>query len=88
MADEQRDPDEQRDQATREIAAAHQSTAGTPRWVKAFGVIALVVIVLFLVVLLVRGGEHGPGRHSPGDGSNTPAGHSGPPGGVPHETQP
>jgi hypothetical protein len=49
--------------------------AGTPRWVKVFGLIALVVLVLFVVVLLVGGGKHGPGRHS------------GPPPGITH-TQP
>jgi ABC-type transporter Mla subunit MlaD len=32
-----------------------------PGWVKVFGIVALVVVVLF-VVLLVTGG-HGPGRH-------------------------
>jgi hypothetical protein len=51
--------------------------AGTPRWVKVFGLAALVVLVLFVVVLLIGGGEHGPGRHSPG-------GHTGPPSGVTH----
>jgi hypothetical protein len=40
---------------------------GTPRWVKVFGVVALVLVVL-VVVTLVIGGNHGPGRHgSPGD---------------------
>lgn len=39
--------------------------AGTPRWVKVFGVIALVVVLLFVILLLTRGpgGGHGPGRH-------------------------
>jgi hypothetical protein len=32
-----------------------------PGWVKVFGIVALVVVVLF-VVLLVTGG-HGPSRH-------------------------
>jgi ABC-type transporter Mla subunit MlaD len=35
-----------------------------PGWVKVFGLVALVVVVLF-VVLLVTGG-HGPGRHTLG----------------------
>jgi hypothetical protein len=61
-------------------------TTGTPRWVKVFGVIALVVVVLFVVVLLVGGGEHGPGRHS-GGGSDTPRGHTGPPPGFEHGDQ-
>ena len=46
---------------------------GTPRWVKVFGVIAAVAIVL-LVILLVFGGGHGPGRHgsSPSAGVTMP----------------
>ena len=39
---------------------------GTPKWVKAFAVTA-IVLVLLLVVLSVTGirGKHGPGRHMP-----------------------
>jgi hypothetical protein len=47
------------------------STTSTPRWVKVFGIIALVVVVLFVVLLLVGGG-HGPGRHTGGPGDQTP----------------
>jgi hypothetical protein len=35
---------------------------GTPRWVKVFGIIAIVVVLL--VVFMLRAG-HGPGRHTP-----------------------
>jgi hypothetical protein len=37
----------------------------TPRWVKVFGVIALLLVVLVVIALLTGGGpgEHGPGRH-------------------------
>jgi hypothetical protein len=35
---------------------------GTPRWVKVFGIIVLVVLVLS-VILLFTGG-HGPARHA------------------------
>ncbi len=38
---------------------------GTPRWVKVFGAIALVVVLLVIVVLLIGGGSHGPGIHKP-----------------------
>ena len=62
MANEEREPEAN-------VADASASTAGTPRWVKVFGVIALVVVVVFVVLLLARGGEHGPGRHSLGAGS-------------------
>lgn len=34
----------------------------TPRWVKVFGIIALIVILLFVILLLARG-THGPSRH-------------------------
>ena len=36
--------------------------SGTPRWVKVAGVIALVILLMLLVALL-SGGKHGPGRH-------------------------
>ena len=41
-----------------------QPSTGTPRWVKVFGLIALMVILLFVILMLTRGpGGHGPGRH-------------------------
>jgi hypothetical protein len=56
----------------------------TPRWVKAFGIIALVLVLLVVVLLLTgRGGGHGPGRHT--SGSDRSGGHIGPPPGVTHE---
>jgi len=46
---------------------------GTPRWVKVFGAIA-VVLVLLVGILLLSGGNHGPGRHTgSGDGRQTTA---------------
>jgi hypothetical protein len=36
---------------------------GTPRWVKVFALIAIVLIALVAVVL-IAGGDHGPGRHA------------------------
>ncbi|MGP4085183.1 hypothetical protein [Streptomyces sp. KR55] len=43
---------------------ARTPAAGMPRWVKASGLIALIVVLLFVVMLLVKGpGDHGPGRH-------------------------
>ena len=46
----------------RENRADRGSTAGPPRWVKVAGIITLALIVLLLIVLLA-GGNHGPGRH-------------------------
>jgi hypothetical protein len=37
---------------------------GTPRWVKAFAAVAAVLLLVAVVVKIVGGGEHGPGRHS------------------------
>lgn len=62
-----------------------ESMDRTPRWVKAFLAIVLVVIVLFAILQFVGGGEHGPGRH--GDATDTAptgmtdgGGHTPPPG--------
>ena len=46
----------------------------TPRWVKAFGIITLLVVLVFVVLMLAGGGDHGPGRHFPtgGAGGQTP----------------
>ena len=48
------------------------SAPGAPRWVKVFGIIAAVVVLVFLVLLLT-GKDHGPGRHLDG-GNERPAG--------------
>lgn len=55
MADEQ--PHTEVDQST-----------GPPRWVKVTGVVVAAVVLLFVVLHLIGGGEeqHGPGRHSQG----------------------
>lgn len=51
------------------------STTGTPRWVKVFGIVALVVVLLVVIVLFVQGsgGGHGPGRHTPSDDAGGPS---------------
>ena len=55
------DPDTDHDVAAQPRRAA--STA-TPRWVKVAGVVALVVVLVFLALLLSGGGDHGPTRHT------------------------
>jgi hypothetical protein len=53
---------------------------GTPRWVKVFGTVILVVVVLFLILMFTRGPggrRHGPGLHTPSAdtrGQTLPAG--------------
>lgn len=41
------------------------SNPPTPRWVKVFGVIGIVLVLLFGIIKLAGGGNHGPGRHMP-----------------------
>ncbi len=41
----------------------------TRRWLKAVGIVALVLVLLIVVMVLVGGGEHGPGRHTGSGGS-------------------
>jgi hypothetical protein len=48
-------------------------TAGTPRWVKVFALVALVVIVAVVVMLIVGRGGHGPSRHTLGVPSRSDA---------------
>ncbi len=72
--------------------AGRGSSTGTPRWVKVSGIVALLLVVVFVVLKFTGlGGEHGPARHSPAGGSNdtpdTSGGHTGPPPGITH-TQP
>ncbi len=65
MADPPPDPDSYPDTGVR---PGHGSTTGAPRWVKVFGIIALVLVLLVVVLLLAGGGpgSHGPGRHTGG----------------------
>jgi hypothetical protein len=44
----------------------------TPRWVKVFFIIAIVLILLFVIMKITGiGGDHGPGRHFSSDRSTT-----------------
>jgi hypothetical protein len=40
-----------------------EATVGIPRWVKVFGIIGIVVVLLVVLMLLTG---HGPGRHMSG----------------------
>lgn len=47
------------------------SPPGVPRWVKVFGLVLAVLVLLTVVVMLASDGRHGPGRHlsAPGTAS-------------------
>ena len=38
---------------------------GTPRWVKVFGIVLIVVVLLVVARMFIGDSEHGPGRHTP-----------------------
>jgi hypothetical protein len=42
---------------------AQSPAPGLPRWLKVFLLVATVMVVLGVVVMLLVGGDHGPGRH-------------------------
>jgi predicted secreted protein len=53
----------QREQGNAVVGSGQEPGPTTPRWVKVFGVIAAVLIVLLGIMLLVGG--HGPAAHAP-----------------------
>lgn len=59
------------------VAPGSGPTAGPPRWVIVFGIVA-VVVALLVVVLLITGGAggHGPSRHGGMSGNQPTAGAS------------
>lgn len=46
-----------------------KSPPGAPRWVKALGLITLLVVAVAVAVMLSSGNEHGPDRHQPQSGA-------------------
>jgi hypothetical protein len=56
-----------------------ETTTGTPRWVKVVGIIAVVLLLVLGIIMLI-GGEHGPGRHAPPASEQTPPAGGGEPG--------
>jgi hypothetical protein len=70
-----------------EVPPDPASRRGMPRWVKVSGLVAAVLVLVFVVAQLTgAGGEHGPGRHSGGDAppagvtDDEDGGHTPPPG--------
>jgi hypothetical protein len=45
-----------------QVDRGSKSKPPMPRWVKVFAAIALLAIIALLVIV-ISGGEHGPGRH-------------------------
>ena len=48
------------------VKSDRDTLPSAPRWVKVFGIIALVFALLLIIALVTGlGGPHGPGRHIP-----------------------
>lgn len=45
------------------IQPDHESPPSAPRWVKLFGIVALVLVLLFVILHLTGNGFGGPGMH-------------------------
>jgi hypothetical protein len=45
------------------VGPDREPTTRTPRWVKVFGIISAVVVLVLVILLLLRNG-HGPSRHT------------------------
>ncbi len=56
------DPPRYSDNDDTGVGSDRGPTVGTPRWVKVFGIIALVVVLLFVILLFTKG-PHRPGRY-------------------------
>jgi hypothetical protein len=66
-----------------DVASNGESAAGTPRWVKAFGIVAAAAFLLFVIIMATAGGRMG-GGSSQHSGGMPPGDHSGhrPPAGL------
>jgi len=56
----------QRERGNAVVGYGFGSAIGTPRWVKVFGII--VIVLVLLVGIMMLGGGHGPGAHMSSDG--------------------
>jgi hypothetical protein len=64
MADSPRDRDSDKGDNTG-LPPDREPIRGVPRWVKVFGIIAVVASLLFIILLFTRGPAGGPGGHTP-----------------------
>jgi hypothetical protein len=59
------------------------TAAGLPRWVKWFLIVTAAIVGVGLLLMVLLGGEHGPGRHTGlGPVAAAPIGYAAAPGGT------
>ena len=66
MADQHPYPDSNGDTG---VKTGRGSPPGIPLWVKVFGIVTLVLVLLVIIMMFASGGSHGPGRHIPSSGA-------------------
>ncbi len=49
-----------------EVSPIEDRPPGIPRWVMVSGIIVISLVLLFVLLEIIIGGDHGPGRHTPG----------------------
>lgn len=59
------DSDNESDGRPSNMGSQAEPAPSVPRWVKVFGLIGLVLVVLVIALQLLGGNSHGPGRHNP-----------------------
>jgi hypothetical protein len=65
VAELPRDPEASGDTGNADEGSGPMSAPGTPGWVKAFAIVAIVLILVVMAVQLLFGIQHGPGLHAP-----------------------
>jgi hypothetical protein len=50
------------------VSPDRESPPSTPRWVKVFGIIVIILVLLVVAMIFIVGGDHGPSRHVPSAG--------------------
>lgn len=51
------------DERVPEASHGNGGIPGVPTWVKVLGISLAALVVLVLIVMVINGGQHGPGRH-------------------------
>jgi hypothetical protein len=62
-----------KDQATR--STSKSDGGGVPCWVIVTGIAIAAPTIVVVAMMLVGGGQHGPGRHMPGSGGQSDSSH-------------
>jgi hypothetical protein len=77
MTDPPSDPQSRPDTGNDTARGEHP---GLPGWVKVSGIVVAILVMALIVIMLIAGGDHGPGRHATGNQPAEQTGRGGPAG--------